>query len=434
MNCGRFFWKIAVASSFTLASGPAHAADPSHWNLAGSYTTRVSTACTWFVKPSGDDHAGGRSLAEALRTPKRAVALAKPGDVVCFDKGTYPTLAVRKVRATAEAPLVFRTVPGAERETIFTNGSLEYGGAIAVENASHVHFYDLRLVHSQTGISVVSSSNVRIEGLWIEDLGQEGIHVGRKHNYDGSERFTGPPSENVDVVGNTVRDTGKKTARYGEGIYIGTGQFTGDDTHHVFVGYNRIEDVRAEAIEIKTFTHDVVVRGNLILGGSHFFHAAITVAIKPVSYPDGNYLIEDNRVYNYARTETESVCGIGVGHGTTVVRNNLIWNIPGGSGICTFTTFGNPEARDVLLENNTVWNPGGPSISLHDGDGRTGVTDLLGAVTLRGNLIHDGDSALAGSFVGPITRLADAGGGPGSGFQRADGVGADVARILASGL
>lgn len=245
----------------------------------------------------------------------------------------------------------------------------------------------------------------------------------------------------ITATSSATRSETPAGSRYGEGIYVGTGGFPGDDTHDVYVAYNRLDAVRAEAIELKPFGHDHVVRGNLVTSGSHEFHAAITVAVqaKRDSVPNGHYLIEDNRIYDYASTGS-SVAGITVGHGDAIVRNNVIWAIDGGRGIRTTTTFANPSAREVVIEHNTIWTSGGaPSIALDDGHERTGVTDQLGHATVRDNVTSDGS---AGStrvstdhFLGPITGSADAGEGPGSGFRakRYAGVGADLDAIIGRG-
>lgn len=422
---------VACAERPSFAEPVPTAGDgPAPRDLRGSHTTRVEAPCSLYVKPGGSDRHDGRSLIRALRTPSQAVRAANSGDVVCFDAGTYPPLEIRNKIATAAAPIVFRAMPGAERKATFSRGSLAYGRSVSVEGSAHIHVYDLRLTHSQGGIGVDSSSYCRIEGLVVEGLGQEAIHLCRKQTYGKRAHFVGPASHHCDVIGNTVRDTGKTTARYGEGVYIGSGRLLGDDTHDVFIAYNQFDAVRAEAVELKPFTYNHIVRGNLIRNSSHEFHAAITVAVQGVLAPDCNALIEDNRIYNYGDTGT-SVAGITVGHGTTTVRNNLIWAIDGGRGIRTTTTFANPSARDVLIEHNTIWTPGpAPSIALHDGDERTGMSDHPGHVTVRDNVTDDGS---AGSlkvtpayFVGPIDGPADAGRGPGSGLRaRKDtGVGA----------
>ena len=122
-----------------------------------------------------DDARDGRSLSNALKTPNRAVAIARPGDVVCFDEGTYPTLRISGMKATAGAPLVFRTIPGKEQKATFTTGVIGSGTGIYIEFSDHVHIYDLRVATSQKGVEYLSGSFGRIEGLMIEKLGQEAI-------------------------------------------------------------------------------------------------------------------------------------------------------------------------------------------------------------------------------------------------------------------
>ena len=169
--------------------------------------------------------------------------------------------------------------------------------------------------------------------------------------------FLGVAAQSCDVIGNTIRDTGNVTAGYGEGIYIGTGAFDGDDTHDVFIGYNQLDSIRAEGIELKPFAYNLVVRGNLITNSSHAYNAAITVAVEPRDFQDGNYLIEDNRIYNYQSTQY-SVAGIDIGHGNAVIRNNVIWVIDTGHGIRTYTSFVSLGSRDVTINNNTVLDSG----------------------------------------------------------------------------
>ena len=391
---------------------------------------RVDRACTLFVAPHGKNHRDGRSLDAALRTPSHAIKKAAPGDVICFARGRYPAFYVRGFEASAQAPLVLRALKGHEREAVFGKKSYKYGVGILLEDCAHVHLYELAVTQVQAGVSINASSHIRLEGMRIESVGQAGIRAGQpvEHN-----KLIGKVSHHIDIIGNTVRDTGKSTARYGEGVYLGTGGLEGGASHHMFVAYNRFERVRAEAIEIKAGTSHHLIRGNLILDSSHIFHGAITVAVQAFVSGDVHALIEDNIIYNYAATSPDSVAGISVGKGNTIVRGNLIWGVQGGRGIRTTTTFTNQQARRVLIERNTIWHPhSARSLSAHDGDERTGVTDMLGLITAKDNLTDDGtlDSIKvdASYFRGPLTDDADAGDGAGSGFEARAfaGKGADV--------
>jgi hypothetical protein len=346
-------------------------------------------------------------------------------------------------QGSAAAPLVLRSLPGAEGRASFSSGLLQGGVALALRTSEFVHLYDLHLVGSQTGLDITGSAHVRVEGLLVEELGQAAVHIGRGSPTGPDKGLGGQPSHHIDLIGNFIRRTGRVSARFGEGVYVGTGGQTGDESHDVLIAYNQISETAAEGIDVKAYTYNIRLRGNLVAGGSHYFHAAITLGVSPrpcssaraarpcveePDYRDGHYLVEDNRVFGFRRVPSpdgkqysDGVAGIGIGHGSALVRNNIIWDIPDGSGIRTYSTFGQPAARELRVEHNTVWNPGGRSLAWHLGDEGTGLVDGLAELRLRGNLTHDGAEGsvqgLPGSFVGPINGEADAGGGPGSGFE-----------------
>ena len=162
-------------------------------------------------------------------------------------------------------------------------------------------------------------------------------------------------------------------------------------------------------------------------------------SIAPWNYPlmlaAWDYLIEDNRIYNYQSTQY-SVAGIDIGHGNAVIRNNVIWMIDRdrGRGIRTQTNFVSLGSRDVTINNNTVWSGTGNSIALHEVS--AGGPDKPANVTLSNNATDDGSAGSTlvseSDFVGPITGIADAGKGPGSGFRfkSYSGLGANLSLIV----
>ncbi len=327
-------------------------------------------------------HEGGDCTRQV--TPTTGLPPTEPGDVVCFAPGTYTPLLIVNVHGRPTAPVVFRRAPGHDESPTFTSGSLDHGTAITVINSSHIELLGLRATNSGTGVSVEGSEHIRLAELLVESIGQAGIHVGRTRS---ATQFLGPPSHHVDVVKNTIRDTGLVTARYGEGIYVGTGGLAGDDTHHVGIEGNHIERVRAEGIDVKAYTHDILIRGNLVAHGTHYFHAAITVGVSPRScpgpadYTDANYLIEDNVVFDFRRVPPPTVnhasapvAGIGVGHGKTVVRGNTVWDVPGGAAIELYSTFGTATATHVTVDANAIWNPRGRGLVVGESDQGTCVT------------------------------------------------------------
>ena len=404
----------------------------------GSQKTAHSGAASrsLYVSPTGDDANTGESPDKALKSPRAALAAVTPGTIVYFDAGTYTPLKISDKHGTADAPIVFRSLPGKERLATFSSGKLEAGGAIEIEQSSFLEIRDLRAADSQKGISAVSVTHSVIEGNLVENLGQEAIHVGRKHSHDGSKQFLAPASEDVRVAGNTIRGTGKVAPEYGEAVYIGTGAFLGDDTHGIVIEGNTLTDIAAEGIEVKPGTYDVTIRRNAISNTHHEYNGAITVSVEGTPTQDGKFLIEDNLIWGIKKVK-HGVAGIAIGHGNAVIRNNIIWDIEGGVGISVYATFANPKALSVTIANNTICaSTGKPRIVLHEGTGGGEPSPLRADVKILKTFTDDGSSntivAQPGLFVGPFTGSADAGKGPGSGFRlkRYAGVGADYTKII----
>ncbi|MBS0205386.1 MAG: right-handed parallel beta-helix repeat-containing protein [Planctomycetes bacterium] len=354
---------------------------------------------------------------------------------MCFDAGTYPPLRIVDKKGTREKPIVFQSFPGKERAATFSSGRRSAGTGISVESCEYVEVRNLRVTESQKGIDCWSVSNCAVRGNLLEQLGQEAIHVGRKHTNDGTKQFTGPASHHVQVLGNKIQGTGKDKEQYGEGIYIGTGAFGGDDTHDVLIEGNILGDISAEGIELKPGTHDLVVRGNCIFNTHHRYNAAITVAVEGVSSGNGNYLIESNLVWDVKKLE-HSVAGIGLGHGNAILRNNIVWSVQNGAGIRVYQTFKNPQAVRIVIEKNSVsGGMGAAALLLNDGGPRELQTSLKALVQVSNTFTNDGSAGTAVAatdlFRGPFTGDADGGAGAGSGFALKNyrGIGADYKKI-----
>lgn len=388
-----------------------------------------------YVSPGGDDNRSGRSLREALRTPQAAVDLAAAGTVICIDAGSYPPLAIVDKQGTRAKPIVVMGLPGKAWQATFSSGKMDAGLAIVVKNSSFIELRNLRAADSQRGIELRSVSNCVVRGNLVENLGQEAVHVGRDHTVDGSQRFTGTDSEHVQVVGNTIRGTGENLATYGEGIYIGTGAFRGDHTHDIVIEHNTLTNIGAEAIELKPGTHTIQVRANKISNTHHEYNGAITIAVEGCSDVNGDYLIENNLIWDIHKVK-HGVAGIAIGHGNAIIRNNIIWAVQGGIAIRIYETFANPMALDVTIANNTLYTgEGAPQIFVSGGLKPGEQNPIKARLQVTGTYTQDGSGgsqrAAAELFVGPLAADADAGSGPGSGFTQKNyqGTGADYGSI-----
>lgn len=383
--------------------------------------------CTYFVSTEGNDSNTGRSEAQALESISAGVDVLLAGDTLCLMSGIYPApLMVDDKLGTEAHPIVIRAIPGSEGQVVIQDGPRSKWTGLSVTNSSHVHVLNLDIQRVLRGIQFNSVTGGIISGNVIANVEQEAIRVGA---LTGSDGVSGAPSSHIKVNGNVISKTGRRSGMnaagieyrdFGEGIYIGTGKYDGDDTHDIIVSNNVISETTAESIEIKPYTYDITVSENRISNVTLPYSAAISVAIGPESIRNGNFLIEENSIH-HVKSRQYTVAGIVVGQGNAMIRNNTVWDVEGGRGIRIYTTFAFPGARTVTIQGNTVWNPGSDrSIAIDDGDGGFDM-DERAIVFTSENITDDGsgDSQLVTGafFAGPITGDADAGNGAGSGFR-----------------
>src|SRR5690606_741879 len=101
----------------------------------------------------------------------------------------------------------------------------------------------LTIADGQKGVMVDGGQHNVLQGLTVEQIGDEGIHL-RSHS-----------SDNL-VLDNVVRETGLRKPKFGEGIYVGSAEsnwceYTGcapDRSDRNVVEGNTIESVPSEAV------------------------------------------------------------------------------------------------------------------------------------------------------------------------------------------
>ena len=350
---------------------------------------------TIWVSPTGDDARSGTSSDQAVKSPKRILELAKPGTVVRFQPGRYPKMTFDGLRGSKSSPITlqpseqFKEGEGGDRyNVVFTSSQLGTGTGLTFAGCEHVIVGGFEVTKSLKGIGVHYSNHLIIENNWCHDLGQEAIHVGRGPVKKGPKKFDGPASHHVEILNNRIARTGQKIAQYGEGIYIGTGATSGDDTHDITVEGNTLTDISAEAIELKPGTYNLVVRDNDISNTHHKFNAAITVCIEGTTARSGNYLIENNRIKDVHKV-LYRVAGIAIGHGNAVIRGNVISSVDGGVGIQVYRRFQNADALEIEISGNTVTTESPKNgITLHKGNSGRDDSPLKAIITMKDNKIQ----------------------------------------------
>ena len=208
-----------------------------------------------------------------------ALAAAGPGTTVQLAPGTYAGRFVLTRSGSATAPL---RVCG-PTSAVLDGGSTSSGYGLHLDGVSHVQVHGLSVRNAQKGIMVDRSTRVVVSGTVVERIGDEGIHL-RRNTTDSL------------VTGTTVRDTGLRTAAYGEGIYIGSAKsnwasLTGgqpDRSDRNRVERNTISRTTSEAVDIKEGT-----TGGWLVGNS-FDGAATTAADSWVDVKGNDWQVTDN--------------------------------------------------------------------------------------------------------------------------------------------
>jgi hypothetical protein len=221
---------------------------------------------------------GGRAIS-VTTSEELTLALADsmPGDVITMADGVYTTKGllapltlggkrytgtfVASNSGTAPMPIVL----GGSRNAVIdgkpgdVGTGTQYG--LYVAGADYFQVRGITVTNVSKGIVLDESDHSLIDGVLVHTTGQEGIHL-RAFSSDNT------------VSNNVVRRTGRNTATYGEGIYVGSansnwGTYTGgqpDASDRNRIIGNVISETGAESMDIKEGTSNGVIRGNTFDG------------------------------------------------------------------------------------------------------------------------------------------------------------------------
>ncbi|MGY5059355.1 right-handed parallel beta-helix repeat-containing protein [Streptomyces sp. 900105755] len=195
---------------------------------------------------------------------KRALDQARPGDVIEMRDGVYADRFTAATPGTADRPIFLCGGPGA----VIDAGGVDGGYAFHLDGASHWRLIGFTVRNGQKGVMADRVQGTVIQGLTVENIGDEGIHL---------RDFS---SGNV-VENNTVRATGKRKEQFGEGIYVGSAESNWctvtdckpDKSDGNVIRGNHVSDTTAESVDIKEGTTGGSLIGNTFdgagLSGGH---------------------------------------------------------------------------------------------------------------------------------------------------------------------
>jgi hypothetical protein len=236
---------------------------------AGSAAQPVTVVC-----PSG-----GRTVHSGTEL-QQALSTAGPGAVIHMADGTYSGHFTIATSATLDKPAWLCGGSGA----VLNGGSLKVGYALHLQGGHYWRIVGFSVTNAQKGVVLDGTTHAVVQGLTVHLTGDEGIHLRSASNHNL-------------VLDNTVANTGQHSAKFGEGIYVGSAKknwclWSGcqpDHSDYNVVANNTISDTTAENIDIKEGTTGGQILNNSLNG------AGLSGADSWVDVKGNNWLIAGNR-------------------------------------------------------------------------------------------------------------------------------------------
>ena len=188
-----------------------------------------------------------------------ALAAARPGEAIALAQGTYAGNFTATAKATAARPVFLCGAAGA----VLDAGGIKEGYVLHLDGAAYWRVVGFTVRNGQKGVVLDHTQHTVLQGLTVETTGDEAVHLRA-----GS-------SDNV-VLGSSVRDTGRRRAKFGEGIYVGSahsnwgqisdGQPDRSDRNQLLD--NHVSATTAENVDLKEGTTGGLVQGNTFDGSA----------------------------------------------------------------------------------------------------------------------------------------------------------------------
>ncbi len=190
-----------------------------------------------------------------------ALAAAAPGDVILLRDGTYVGAFVTRASGSEQSPIWLCGGPGA----VLAGEGIRSGYVLHLDHATHWRLVGFTVRDGQKGVMADATSWSVIQGLTVQSIGDEGIHL-RRNSTDNR------------VIGNHITDTGLRRDKFGEGVYVGSAvsnwcsisDCQPDRSDRNVIADNTFGRTTSENLDIKEGTTGGLVTGNRFDGsGTH---------------------------------------------------------------------------------------------------------------------------------------------------------------------
>ena len=271
---------VAAILALNLAGCGAHGAGDAV--ASQSHATRPQPSASAAEDPGTSWCAIPDSVSvSSASTLQRALAHARPGEVILLAPGTYDGNFSASVSGHQDAPI---TLCG-PRSAVLDGGTLSHGYTLHLDHASWWHVEGFTVEGGQKGVVADNSDYDLMYRLYVHTIGDEAIHLREFSSHDTISHCV-------------IRNTGLLTPFYGEGIYVGSAhknwcRYTGcqpDASNYDLIEDNNIAGTTAENIDIKEGTAGGQIIGNDFDGAGMVASAATAW----VNVKGNDWLIEDN--------------------------------------------------------------------------------------------------------------------------------------------
>lgn len=271
----------------------------SAWGFTSQPSSEVIRTTGSLDPETGEEHCARPTVVVANGTQLRtALAAAGPGSVIELADGVFRGtgrsatefngFSLTGIKGTSSQPVV---ICGSDNAVVeLSDNSTGYSGAataFAVTGSSWVRFENVRIANVFSGFEIVGSSNIVISGATVTNTGQAGVYL-HKNSSDNT------------VIGSTISGTGRKDARFGEGIYVGSSldndtcqpNCPTDRSDRNVLAFNTITGAASEPIETKEQTTGGLIYRNQL--GATEGTSSITLATLQIK--GSHYLVYGNEV------------------------------------------------------------------------------------------------------------------------------------------
>ncbi len=280
------------------------------------------------------------STASQLNT---AIANAQSGDLIELAAGTYTGRWTATASGTSTKPIVLC----GPRTAVITPANLSTSGFALTLKADYWVLDGFTVTNTQQGIALVGGNRNTIRNLAIHQIGQEAIHL---HGFS---------SHNL-IEDNLIHDTGKVTAEWGEGVYVGSwsghwctwSNCDPDRSDYNVIRNNVIgPNIGSEMVDMKEGTTGTVLSGNTWNGRGQ---SAATLNLRSWVTAFGNDASITNNTGSVAVVHGYKIETVSPGWGNGNMFHGNVSDLGGGTGYGFWK--GASPSRTVVGCDNSVSN------------------------------------------------------------------------------